>query len=337
MNEEHSNSSLSCFRRCPREYQFRYVFLRRPTRKVEALRFGSFFHVGLNAWWGAPNEPDARLFASLCAVRERAAERPEDSDPFDLVKAEALLAGYTARWGSDGYATLAVERKFRLPIYYDKGDSIMRHELVGAIDAIASKGGVVSNVEHKTTSSDISAGSDYWRHVDVLDSQVSTYMTASRFLGHDVRDTLYDVVRKPTMKPYRATPEDEKKYTKPTKTEPIPRLYSNQREEDETPEEYRERLTADIAAKPDWYFARRTIVRLEKDDEEHERDLLQTVEMIRFCYDRGAFPRSVSACERYGRLCDYHEVCSGLTTIDDGTRFRTAETAHEELSEKGPR
>jgi hypothetical protein len=327
----HSNSSLTCFRRCPREYQSRYVFLRRPTRKVEALRFGSFFHVGLSAWWGAPSDPEVRLLAALYAIRERAALRPEDSDPFDLVKAETLLTGYAARWGGEGYSTLAVEQRFDIPL------GVCDARLVGAIDAIASKDGVVSNVEHKTTASDISAGSDYWRHVDTLDSQVSTYMVASRFLGHDVRDTLYDVVRKPTLIPLKATPEDAKKYTKPTKAEPIPRLYANQREEDETPEEYRERLTADIAVKPDWYFARRTVVRLERDDDEHERDLFQTIEMIQYCHDRGAFPRSVASCERYGRLCPYHEVCSGLTTIDDDTRFRTAETAHEELTKEGSR
>ncbi len=320
-----SNSSLTCFRRCPREYQFRYVMLRRPRRKVEALRFGSFFHVGLNAWWtceGAAT-PEVRLLAAMHAVEARAAKNEEDADPFDMVKTVTLLAGYTARWGEEGYLTIAVEKNFRLE--FDG------YALVGSIDAVAERRDV-HNVEHKTTAADISPTSDYWRHVDTMDPQVSTYMRASRSLGYDVRDTLYDVVRKPTLLPYKATPEEAKKYTKPTKAEPVPRLYANQREEDETPAEYGERLTADIVSKPDWYFQRRTIVRLEHDDAEHERDVEQTARMIAFCDERGAWPRSPSACERYGRLCDFHEVCSGLTTIDDGTRFTTKTKQHEELT-----
>ncbi len=322
----HSNASLTCFRRCPREYQFRYVMLRRPRRKVEALRFGSFFHVGLNAWWACagPESPEIRLLAAMHAVEDRASKNAEDADPFDMVKTVTLLAGYTTRWGDEDYVTIDVEKNFRLD--YDT------FGMVGSIDALVQRGGIIENVEHKTTAADISVGADYWRHVDTMDPQVSTYMAASRSLGYDVRDTLYDVIRKPTILPYKATPEDAKKYTKPTRAEPVPRLYANQREEDETPAEYGERLTADIVSKPDWYFQRRTVVRLEHDDAEHELDVLQTAQLIAFCAERGTWPRTPSACERYGRLCDYHEVCSGLTTIDDGTRFRTAAKQHEELA-----
>ena len=330
-----SNSSLTTFRRCPREYQFRYVMMRKPRRKSDALRFGSLFHVGLNAWWLTSDvPPSARLYVAVEAVR-RASEK-DDTDPFDLVKAECLLVGYTARWGDERYTTIAVEKQFRLPIE-NVGPTNVMADLGGAIDAIAQDEAAHCEtlathlVEHKTTSSDISAGSDYWRHVVALDPQVSTYMSAAKALGYDPRDTIYDVVRKPTLLPLKATPEDARRYTKPTKAEPIPRLYSNQREYDETPEEYRERLMADIASRPDWYFQRKTIVRLERDHAEHARDVMHTAEMIRFAEERDAWPRSPNACERYGRLCEYHPVCSGETNIEDDTRYATKTKQHEEL------
>ncbi len=356
-----TNSSITTFRRCPREYYFNYVLLRKSRKKSAALTFGSMWHAGLEGWWApiiANQEPSITRYRVAVEMMHRFASE-NGVDEFELIKAECLMAGYTPRWGDEPYETIAVEKNFAVPIVI-AGSRAPSFDLRGSIDALVqtsvsakkpfeggsdglashSAGGgptepapILHNVESKTTSADISAGSDYWRRVIALDSQVSTYNAASKAMGYDVHDTIYDVVRKPELVPLKATPEESKKYTKPTKLEPIPRLYANQRENDETPEEYRERLTADIIARPDWYFARQTIVRLEHDDEEHTRDVAQTATMIRFAEDQNAWPRSPNACERYRRICDYFEVCEGSTTIEDGTRFETKTTQHEELSE----
>ncbi len=327
-----TNSSMTMFRRCPREYQFAYVIRRRSKNKAEALRFGSFFHAGLNAWWRTDGSAVDKLTAGLTAMQDRA-NQPGEGDAFELVKAEELLLGYTARWGHSDLKTLAVELQFRLPLStgYDLG---------GAIDAIAQSKMQVSrgepsvhNVEHKTTSQDISSGAPYWSHVHALDTQVSTYMHAARELGYAPRDTIYDAIRKPSILPLKATPEESKKYTKPTRAEPVPRLYANMRETDETPDEYRGRLRTDIASNPDRYFQRQTIVRLEADDSAHADDTTHTAEMIRFAESRNAWPRTPGACLRYGRMCDYHDVCSGNASIDD-SRFETKENTHDELGDR---
>lgn len=345
-----TNSSLTCFRRCPREYKYRYVDLMKGRGRNLALEFGSLFHFGLNAWWKTPNhyKPEIRLLAGVATMREPRKDRPMP-DAFELVKAETLLAGYTARWGWEGYETLGVERRFALRIdsgakctcaetgsdacaIHEGGSSELEGtELRGAIDAIASKAGRVYNVEHKTTSSDISPGSAYWQHVIALDSQVSTYDAASREMGFDVRGTIYDAIRKPEIVPLKATPEESRKYTKPTKAEPIPRLYANQRETDETPEEFRDRLVADIIARPGWYYVRNVIVRLDHDNEEHARDVVETARMIATARELHMYPRSPKACERYRRWCDFHPVCSGEASITDGTRYEKKTSQHEEL------
>ncbi len=289
------------------------------------MRFGTLFHLALNAWWRCTGDANAKLAAAFAAIEAQASEPDGESDSFQIVKAKCLITGYTARWGWEGYETIAVELKFRLPILGHQFD------IGGAIDVVARKGERVRNVEHKTTSSDISVGSDYWRHVVAMDPQVSTYMHASRALGHDPHDTLYDVIRKPTIVPLLATPEP--KWTIPTKKEPTPRLYKGHRLDDESPEEYETRLNADIAERPDWYYARKPIVRLESDDEAHAQDVRDTAELISFATTRKRWPRSPNACERFGRLCEYHDVCAGVTTIDDETRFMTKTHQHEELGE----
>ncbi len=338
-----SNSSLNTFRRCPREYYFRYVLLRKTRAKAAALRFGTLFHIALNAWWRCNGSAVEKLLAALAALDAQ----EEEKDLFELVKARCLIAGYTARWGDEGYETLAVELQFRLPLFDGGGRVLnasgevvgvtrarsMGFDLGGAIDVIAKRNGRVRNVEHKTTSSDISVGSDYWRHVVTLDPQVSTYMNASRVLGYDPHDTLYDVIRKPTIVPHLATPEEDRKYTKPTKAEPIPRLYAKQRETDESPEEYESRLTEEIAENPGRYFARMPIVRLDEDDAEHARDVRDTAAMIASAENYSRWPRSPNACERFGRLCEYHDACSGITTIEDDSRFITKTHQHEELQQ----
>lgn len=289
----------------------------------------------------------SRLLVAIDAIRREAAEQ-EDHDLFTLAKAEALLIGYTARWGEMDLETVGVEEQFQIPIWLGGEVRDWQNKIVGrtqeresfglegSIDAIVKRftrgTWQFFNVEHKTTSWDISPGSDYWAKLIALDPQVSTYDAASRAMGYDVRGTIYDVIRKPEMVPLKATPEESKKYTKPTKAEPIPRLYANQRETDETVEEYRERMIADIIARPNWYFARNTIVRLDHDNGEHARDVQETARMIQFATDRDAWPRSPNACERFRRLCEFHPICAGETSADDMVRYARKSEAHEELT-----
>lgn len=343
-----TQSSITTFRRCPREYFFRYVECVKPIRKSAALHFGSLFHAGLNAWWEEPQKAD-KFTAAIVSLRREATNT--ETDPFDLAKAEALMAGYTARWVDEPYQTESVEKRFDLPIergawqiiqsrtfVENGGQPLASCRLRGSIDVIAWKYDRAGNrhslynVEHKTTSQDISAGSDYWRHVIALDAQVSTYDAAAHAMGHDIRGCIYDVIRKPDLLPLKETPEAMRKYTKPTKQEPIPRLYANQRERDETPDEYRDRIIAELALNPDKYFARATIVRLDRDNEEHARDVEYTAQMIQFAEQHDAWPRSPNACERYRRMCEFFPVCSGETSITDGTRYEKKTAQHEEIT-----
>lgn len=170
-------------------------------------------------------------------------------------------------------------------------------------------------VEHKTTSLEIGPGSPYWRRL-LLDSQISTYLTGARALGHEPDGVLYDVVRKVALRPQRATPVESRKYTKDG------RLYAAQRESDETPDEYRERVRAAIAAAPEAHYQRGTVVRLEREVADAARDMWELGRQIRESQLAHRWPRNPDACDSYGQICPYFDVCTGVATIDDRARFR---------------
>lgn len=325
-----TNSSAQDYRTCARMYQLKHELLIRPIKTADTLRFGSMFHIGLEWWWivawwiGAPQW--LRLRAALRGMRA------VNADPFDLVRAEELMRGYHFRWIDEDVRPIAIEAEFVAPLVNPQSGAESRTWLLsGKIDAIARAGDRTVNVEHKTTSEDISLGSFYWKRLRI-DAQVSTYFVGAKTLGVDTRECLYDVIRKPDMRPYQATPAEARRYTKPTKNDPVPRLYANQREADETPEEFRKRLRVHIAENPERYYARQTVVRLDRDAEDAAYDLWSTAKAIRDSQLADRWPRNPGACIRYGRECEYFKLCSGEASIDDVSLYRRAERQHEELS-----
>lgn len=317
-----TNSELRTWRACPRKHQYQYVQLRRSRLDSDALNFGTLWHVGMEAWWNHASEPaEVRLGAGLIAFRSS-----DWTDAFALVTAEELLLGYTARWGDEEYECLAVEQQFEIPLINPETNAPSRtYRIGGKFDGIIAdrKGQLV--LEHKTSGSDIEPGSLYWKKVRTLDTQVSLYMNGARVLGFVPRACLYDVVRKPGIRPLKATPVESRKYLKGTTT-----LYANQRAHDETSEEYRLRLRADIQEKPERYYGREEIVRLDADSKEHAFDTWQQARMMREAELAGFAPRNPDSCSEYGG-CPYLPVCTNEASIDDDTLYRTAETTHEEL------
>ena len=310
-----SNSEMRTFRRCVREHHIAYRLKLRPLKRAEALKFGSLIHTGLEVWWKTVDVHGAV-----------AAMRAVESDPYELAKAEALLLGYHARWEGEPLSVVAVEVQFECDLVNpETGAASKTFRLGGKIDAIVQRAdGSVWIVEHKTSSEDIEQGSAYWKRLR-LDSQIGTYYRGARALGHDVAGCIYDVIKKPTLRPYKVTPVEERKFTKDG------RLYANQRERDETPEEFRARLVADIAERPERYFVRGDVVRLEDEERDAAVDAWMTAQAMRDAARLERFPKNPEACVRYGRECDYFAACCKEAALDDPTRFRVAKTAHEEL------
>ena len=315
-----TNSAMRVFRRCAREYFYAYEQGYRPnTDPDENLRFGSLMHSALEAWWLA--DDGQKLNAAIEALRPLAA------DEYDLVRAGVLMQGYDARWSGEQLDVIAVEAQFRAPLVNpETGASSRTFDLAGKLDVLVRdpSDGLIKLVEHKTTARDIGPGTVYWKQL-TLDAQVSLYFAGAKARGYDVAECIYDVIGKPALRPYKATPEEARKYTKDG------RLYANQRASDETADEFRQRLTAHIAENPDRYYQRGTVVRLEQEELDAAYDTWTIARLIREAQLGSRWPRNVDACERFGRECAYWPVCAGEASIDDPTRYVRVENVHVEL------
>lgn len=221
----------------------------------------------------------------------------------------------------------------------------------------------VLNIEHKSTALEIGAGSPYWKRL-VIDSQISTYQTGVRSLGFDPAGTLYDVVRKVRLIPQLATPAENREYTKMSDrgckeckkkapaplphtelvgkgdearevacvdgrivTDPGGKLYASMRERDETLDEYRTRVRADIGAAPEKYFQRGVVLRLEQEEIDAAADTWELGRQIRESQLENRWPRNPEACETFGSFCPYWAVCTNEASINDPTRYREVKTS----------
>ena len=311
-----TNSAIKTYRKCQRAYELRYERGLRPVSDAAALFFGSLWHRGLEVWWQTHD-----IEQTLIAV-----DVP-DVSPLDLIKLRALLTGYHYRWVDVPIETILVEAEFETPLINPiTGFSSKTWTMRGNLDALArTPDSRVWLVEHKTSSEDVSSGSQYWARLR-LDSQISTYFMGARALGYEVSGCLYDVVRKPAIRPYQATPIESRKYTKDG------RLYAAQRAEDETPEEYQVRLLEDIAGDPGKYFSRGEVVRLEEEEIDAAHDAWQFGRLIRESQLANRWPRNPDACVTYGRECEYWPICTKTASADDPTRYYVEEQVHSELS-----
>ena len=164
MNPLHASEART-YQRCAREWFNAYSLRRVPLLRPEALTRGTSVHRFLNAFWSM--SPSLEL----------------PTDPI----AKACCLGYVARYNAPFINDALVELPFTT--------TIGGVECAGTVDAFGiDLEGHPTVVEHKTTSSDISPGSSYWRQVSATDLQVSMY--AAAFPGATI---LYDVIRKPDL------------------------------------------------------------------------------------------------------------------------------------------
>jgi len=306
-----STSQITDFKWCRELHRLRWVQRILPVNYVsEDLQTGTAIHNALESylWTQTVDAAFDKLEESL--------------DGYALAAAEAMVAGYAARWENEHLEILEVERGF----------SIVRdgYVLTGKIDAIAKHGDRVVVVEHKTSNREIGPGADYWQGL-TIDDQIGIYLPGARSIGYEPEAVIYDVLRKPQIKPKEATPPEKRKFTKAGK------LYASQREESEPVNEYRERVVGHMCDHPTEYFARKEIVRLGDEERALRRDLLRIVGELRTTYEdpETPAPKSPHACKRYGRPCEYLDLCAGRDTITS-TNWKT-EKRHEQTKQNSQR
>jgi hypothetical protein len=172
-----------------------------------------------------PAVPPARFSRGL-AFHAAMASEPYSTDPHTAAVVERVATQFREREAQ--YVTVT-QREVPFEVQVDGWDET----LGGFIDAIGVlHDGRLAVVERKTTTDPegLMAALD-------VDSQVLTYYVGARAQGIDVRAVLYAVQPWPGERPLKATPPEKRRYTREGK------LYANQREADETPDEFAARVT----------------------------------------------------------------------------------------------
>lgn len=320
-----TNSEIATYKRCPRKRWFKYKLLRRVRKVARPLTFGTLVHKCLELYWLARMQGLSLEQAGDAAFKWT----EKEENLFDREKAYAMIACYIAIWNQYKGRVLGVEKKFQFPLVNPvTGLSAPRYQMAGKIDLVLqAENGIVELGEHKTTIDEVRPGGGY-RQRTRIDAQISGYMIGARAMGYPVARLIYDVLRKPKLKPLLATPVENRIISKKTG-----KLHAKQRDRDETPAEYGDRILEKMEQSPQDYIVR---LECERSDESLRRfyiNVWQWAEKIERDDRVGIAPMNEDACWQFETPCEYWEVCTGITTIDNPIRYRDAKTEHEELED----
>lgn len=305
-----THSRMASARMCLRHHWYRYELGIVKDSEAEYYKFGKAFHAGLECWHKTQNPGEALAAALKVPV----------SNDYDHEILTSLIAAYTRL--TEPIQFDRAEMQFEIPIINpDTKHPARNFALSGKIDGLfIDDAGRNLIIEHKTTSEDISPDSDYWLRLRV-DPQISLYTLAARRMGIDICGVLYNVVRKPSIRPKQIPETDENdvkicvddvtgervknKDGKSWKQSACEGCHLVTR--DETPEEFGNRLLADINDRPDFYFARREIPILDDHLAEFESEVWQQQIRLRQCQLSGLWFRSISkfTCGN----CQYAPLC----------------------------
>jgi len=350
-------SSTKTCKQCPYKYYLRYVVGLRRDREATPLRFGGNWHRGLELLGQGCVAADMQ---GQLATEYR--DRPEYISPeaweVEYYTVASALAAYAWYYQNDGLEVVATESEFCLPITNpESGRPSTKWRRAGKIDRRIRMGEHEMIEEHKTTSEDIAPGSDYWRNLRI-DSQISMYLSAAREIGHPTSGILYDVFRKPQIRPKKLSLKDAvgflttnlycgqtfdvtiqrdeakkivgvqvnacKATLEPLKAGPTLR---------ETPAMFGARVLQSITELPDQYFARQEIARTEADMEAAAFELWAIMQQINSMSRTGHWYKNETQCVRMGR-CEFCDICfDGVDVTNDvPDGFIRVENPHVELS-----
>lgn len=270
-----------------------------------------------------------------------------DELAIEVATVEALLGGYAWRWAQQPLEVIASEQTFVVPLLNPvTGGASKLFSLAGKIDGIVKlEDGRLAVLEHKLLGEDISSDGEFWRRMQ-MDQQISLYVYAARQCGFDVSAVLYDVARKPTIKPTPIPVLDENGLRivldnignrvltaqgKPRQTGDTVLGYVVQTRP-MTAAEWQSKLMLDIGERADHYFARVEVARLDSEIDECVQELWDQAKTIREAQRYNRHYRTVSrnSCV----WCAYFGLCSSKRDVTSGQwpeGFEYVNDIHAEL------
>lgn len=294
-----TNSSLTTFKTCPKKYEFQYVHGYFPKEESAALQFGKIFHGALEILVTTKSVDKACEFII--------GESEGLEDEFLQPKCIALLEGYARRYADEPLKVVFAEKQIKFDLLNHitrepREDFIMNSVLDRLLEDLREKNVLL---ETKTTTEEIEdPTAEYWKRLG-MDSQLSTYFIGAAANGWPIDRCIYDVIRKPTIRPKK----------------------------NETPQQFYERLAQDIIERPNFYYARREIPRINSELERTLIDINLIADAITYYHRVKSFPRHTNSCKSVYGTCPYFKVCTNQISIHDPDHFVKLENKHRELKE----
>ena len=251
-------------------------------------------------------------------------------------KLRALLRGYDARWGVPEFEVLSVEETVSSDLYNPTTQAKSRtFKIAGKLDMVVLRDGKRVLFDHKSSSEDIKdPAGPYWKQL-VIEAQPSHYALLEWLNGRKVDEIVWDVIHKPDIRPKQISKKD-REWTQRSKFYfgfPVSgeSLVEMEKTERETLEMYEYRLAHDcITERPQHYFQRRTVPRMDSEVHEHAVELWDWSQEVITARRTGRHGKNAGNCMNYSRPCVFLGVCSGHDDIDS-EKWKRKNQVHSEL------
>lgn len=309
-----TNSEINCYRVCPKKWDFTYRQLRIPKQTAEPLYFGSAIGLGIDDIW----EGKTDILTNFRNYIDRMGESHKKQ--LLMAKGEAMLAGYRKMHNPDEWELIASEMKVSMDV---DGYATYR----GMLDKVArfKADGCLYVIDHKTTIDDVQDPlANFWIELMINPQPTGYQLALEHKFGEEVR-IMWDAIRKHGSRGPKMKQGIKQKMTESDEDWALRKIDST-----ESWPEYTDRLYKDYTENQSQYYKRKQIGRTKDDHETWKAEFIANAASIANAKVIGTFPRVSSSCRKFGSVCPYASVCSGLESIDSDN-FVTKENRHPEL------
>jgi hypothetical protein len=317
-------SMWSLFRNCRKACEYRYVLGLAPREKDPNLSFGSLIHECLQIWHGTGDLAAVLDFIDR-ACSARVADEGVRKD-WHLVR--AMMTGYAARYPSEEFSVVALERSFEGPIINPATGAASRtFVLAGKVDGIVRVGNDHCILEHKTAAT---IDADYLERL-WTDFQIAIYSYyVEQALGISITGVIYNVLGKARLQQGKGETEEEYQVRRAELIEKSKTGKTTaKRKVAESDEEFQVRLAAKYID-PEMFH--REMLYLSRDRFDVLRaELWELTQAFLDARRRGVFYQNTSFCFNYHRPCAYFPVCRSNGNPNVIENFYTIAAPHEEL------
>jgi hypothetical protein len=319
-------SFWNAFRNCRKACEWRYLRELVPISRDQALSFGTLIHTCLEMWHGGSG-----LDAVLDFIDRSLPNRAQDeSQKSDWHLATAMMNGYAARYPTEDFEIVALEKTFEGKIINPATGACSRSlNIAGKVDGIVRMRATRECyiLEHKTASQ---VDADYLERL-WTDLQITLYAHyIEQTLGIKVAGVIYNVLVKAKLQQGKGETEAEfearraellakSKTGKSSATRKLP----------ESDEDFQARLAAKYG-EPD--MLHREALYISRDQFDAMRsDLWELTQQFLDCRRRDAFYRNTSYCFANHRTCAYFPLCRSNGSENVIANFYETKPPHEEL------